>query len=275
MAAFENGFERCADACVSAQKNNPGFNTFYFPAAQAADSQSFHLPSTAVDGEDVKKEELETREKELQEREDALKEKEESQTKEKSALEEKEQAQAKQEDALKEKEQSQSKKNKALEEREAAVAQREKELDQKKPDSQAGSPQEQNGNADRAKALDDKEAALSKKEADLQRRENELASIPAPEMQANGISSPTAEESSSSNAQPSGSGANDASSDQDLHEICRLYRENDNLKAKVKVGELEAKLRELEAKLRDGACQHKIKQPPRKIDHRVAGYVYR
>lgn len=54
-----------------------------------------------------------------------------------------------------------------------------------------------------------------------------------------------------------------------------MYRENDNLKAKVKVGALEARLRELEAKLGEGSCQHKVKQPPRKIDHRVVGYVYR
>lgn len=113
------------------------------------------------------------------------------------------------------------------------------------------------------RALGQKEDALAKREAELARREKELNSTA-------GRTPVTPAASSTAPSEPlkAVTAQNGTTSDGDSHELCRLLRENDTLKLKVKIGDLEAQLR-------DRACNHKIKRPPRKIECKVEGYVYK
>ena len=166
------------------------------------------------------------------------------------------------EKALKEREDQVKAREKAAVEKEAAVKKREEELAQKAQTSMTTSAARNNGPSEQGRALEEQEAALAKREKDVERRENELAS--AKSSQDTSVTSPTTEESLSS----TDSQATQRGIGEDVHEACKLRRENDGLRYKLKIGELEAKLK-------DSACQHKVRRPPRKIDHKVVGYVYR
>lgn len=163
-------------------------------------------------------------------------------------------------------------KTKALEEKEAALAKREDELARKERDSQAKGAPKPDGSAERTKALEQREAAATKKEEELQRREKDLASQPASALatEENERHAPSEDHRAGPTPQPNGVAKSHVQESEsgDPHELCRLLRENDVLNLKVKVGDLEAKLRERPT------CTHKVRRPPRKIDRKVAGYVY-
>lgn len=170
---------------------------------------------------------------------------------------------------LKEREDKVEARERAASEKEAAVKNREEELAQKTRDDRPADAPKIEGPSEQMKALEEKEVALSRREKELEKREKELekrekglaSSTPATE---NITTSPTTEESLSSTTSQAAQRGNS----EDVHEACKLRRENDGLRYKLKIGELEAKLKE-------SACQHKVRRPPRKIDHKVVGYVYR
>lgn len=193
---------------------------------------------------------------------------EDDQTAKREELDAKEQDLQKREAALEEEKQKNAEKSNALDEKEAALAKREEGLAQKEQDDETkGGGSTQDNHEDRTNILDEKEAALTNREAEVERREKELASATASDTTDKAQSSPSRQTSIASTAQES-AGRNAKSRGGDAHELCRLLRENDTLRLKFTIGELEAQLRER-------ACQHKIKRPPRKINHKVEGFVYR
>jgi len=187
----------------------------------------------------------------------------------------------KREDACAKNEKTNTESTQALQKTKDELAKREEEAARLKRELDTANAKLKKDASEQSEAIEAREAAATKKEEEIARRERELAASSKQQQAANTQQEKDKDESKEAqadapaatasadkpNTATPGSNAKTATNE-DAHETCRLLRENDSLKSKLKIGELEEQLRRQ-------TCQHKIKRPPRKLDHKVAGYVYK